>query len=287
MKQEYPIRIAHIMGKMVGGGVESVVMNYYRNIDKEKIQFDFICDSDSTNIPKEEIESYGGKVIIIPPYQQLPKYQKELKEILKNNQYKIVHSHINTLSIFPLRIAKQVGIPIRIAHSHSTTNKKEIKKNILKQILRPFSKAYANHYFACSKKAGVWQFGKRLYNKGKITIINNAINLDKFKLDSKIRKDIRKELNISDDTLIIGHIGRFVSVKNHSFLLEIFNEIHKKNSNSVLLLVGQGPLEKEIMTKVKEMNLQKSVIYLGQRNDIDKIYQVLDIFVLPDRKSVV
>ena len=123
------IRIAQIMGKWVGGGVEAVVMNYYRYIDRNKIQFDFICDDDSTCIPKEEIESLGGKVILIPPYQKVFKYHKELKRVLKEGQYKIVHSHINALSVFSLWAAKSAKAPVRVAHSHSTSNKKEWKKS--------------------------------------------------------------------------------------------------------------------------------------------------------------
>lgn len=280
MKKE-PIRIAQIIGKWVGGGVEAVVMNYYRNIDKTKIQFDFICDNDSTNIPYEEIDTLGGKVILIPPYQKITSYQKELQKILKKNNYKIVHSHINTLSIFPLYAAKKVGIPLRIAHSHSTTNKKEWKKNLIKQVLRPFSKKYATHYFCCGELAGRWLFGDKLYNQGKVFLLNNAIDLDKFKYDEKIRKEVRKELKIKDSTLVIGHIGRFVEQKNHTFLIDIFNEISKQKKDSILLLAGQGPLEEEIKTKVKKLKLEDNVIFLGQRNDANRLYQAFDIFLLP------
>lgn len=278
---ETPIRIAQIIGKWLGGGVEAVVMNYYRNIDKSKIQFDFICDSDSTNIPYEEIEKLGGRVILVPPYQKIFAYQKELKKIFKENNYKIVHSHINTLSIFPLRIAKKVGVPIRIAHSHSTTNKAEWKKNLMKQVLKPFSKVYATDYFCCSEYAGRFLFGNKLYDDDKVYLLNNAIDLDKFKYDEKIRNEIKKELNIKDDTLVIGHIGRFVKQKNHDFLLDVFKEINKKNSNSVLLLAGQGPLEEEIRLKAQTLNLKNKVIFLGQRNDANKLYQAMDIFLLP------
>lgn len=276
-----PIRIAHIVGKWVGGGVEAVIMNYYRHIDRSKIQFDFICDSDSTNIPYEEIEKLGGKVIIVPPYQKLFKYQKELKKVFKEGNYKIVHSHINTLSVFPLRIAKKVGIPVRIAHSHSTTNKKEWKKNLLKQVLRPFSKVYATDYFACSELAGRWQFGNKEYDKGNVYLLNNAIDVDKFRYDEKIRKRKRKELGIKNDTLVIGHVGRFVTVKNHEFLLEVFSELCQKNKDTVLLLVGQGPLENKIKEKVKILKLEKKVKFLGQRNDINELYQTFDLFLLP------
>lgn len=281
MSKNEPIRIAQIIGKWLGGGVEAVVMNYYRCIDKTKYQFDFLCDSDSTNIPYDEIEQLGGRVILIPPYQEIFKYEKELIKILKQNNYKIVHSHINTLSIFPLRAAKKAGVPIRIAHSHSTTNKAEKKKNMMKMLLRPFSKKYATHYFCCSELAGRWLFGDKAYDSGDVFLLNNAIDLDKFKYDKKIRTEKRKELGIEDDVLVIGHIGRFVAQKNHTFLIDIFNEIYKKNNNTILLLAGQGPLQEEIKNKVNELGLKDKVKFLGQINDAYRLYQAIDIFVLP------
>ena len=279
--EQNPIRIAHIMGKWLGGGVESVVMNYYRHIDRTKIQFDFICDEDSTNIPYDEIESLGGKVVLIPPYQKILRYQKQLKRVLEDGKYKIVHSHISTLSVFSLFAATRANVPVRIAHSHSTTNKKEKKKNLMKQILRPFSKLFATNYMCCSELAGRWLFGDKEYDKGNVYLLNNAIDLDKFKYNEFIRQEVRNELNIADNTLVIGHIGRFVEQKNHDFLIDIFNEVYKKNSNSILLLVGQGPKMKEIKEKVKNCNLQDNVLFLGQRNDANRLYQAFDVFTLP------
>ena len=280
-KKEEPIRIAQIVGKWLGGGVEAVVMNYYRHLDHSKIQFDFICDDDSTNIPYDEIEKIGGKVILIPPYQKVFQYQRELRRVLRDGKYKIVHSHINTLSVFPLYAAKKVGVPVRIAHSHSTTNKKEWKKNLLKQVLRPFSRKYATNYMCCSELAGRWLFGDKAYDEGKVYLLNNAIDLDKFKYDKKIRDKKRKELGIKEDTIVIGHIGRFVAQKNHIFLIDIFNQFHKKEKNSILLLAGQGPLQEEIKNKVRELGLNDSVRFLGQRNDANELYQVFDVFLLP------
>lgn len=275
------IRVAHVIGKWLGGGVESVVMNYYRYIDKSKIQFDFICDEDSTNIPYEEIENLGGKVILIPPYQKVLKYHKELKRVLKEGKYKIVHSHINTLSVFSLFAAKCAGVPVRIAHSHSTTNKKEKKKNLIKQVLRPFSKLFATDYMCCSELAGRWLFGNKEYDNGNVYLLNNAIDLDKFKYDEEKRKEKRKELNIEDSTLVIGHVGRFVEQKNHRFLIDIFNEVHKQKEDSILLLAGQGPLMEEMQEKVKALGIENSVKFLGQRNDINELYQAFDVFCLP------
>lgn len=275
------IIVAHIMGKWNGGGVESVVMNYYRNIDRNKIQFHFLCDEDSTDIPYEEIEKLGGKVIVIPPYQKLFKYQKELYRIFKENNYKIVHSHINALSVFPLRIAKKAGVPIRIAHSHSTSNKKEWKKNILKMILRPLSKLYANNYFACTEYAGKWLFGKKVVERKELNVINNAIDLKKFEFNENTRKALREELGIKDDTLIIGHVGRFMKQKNHEFLIDVFEKAIKQDDNIYLILVGQGPLEDKIKEMAKEKGIEDKILFLGKRNDVNKLYQAMDIFVLP------
>lgn len=276
-----PIRVAHVIGKWLGGGVESVVMNYYRHIDKTKIQFDFICDNDSTDIPYEEIKKLGGRVILVPPYQQILNYEKELIKLFKEKEYKIVHSHINTLSVFPLRAAKKAGVPVRIAHSHSTSNKKEWKRNLIKNILRPFSKVFATDYMCCSEIAGRWLFGDKEYDKGNVYLLNNAIEVERFLFDPELRKQKRKEFNISDDTLVIGHIGRFVEQKNHRFLIDIFNQVHKSKENSVLMLVGQGPLMEEMKEKVESLCLSDYVIFLGQRNDVNELYQVFDVFVFP------
>ena len=281
METKEPIRVASVIGRYIGGGVEAVTINYYRNIDKNKVQLDFICDEDSTNIPYEEIEKMGGKVIIIPSYSKPFKYHKELKKVLKEGNYKIIHSNINTLSVFSLFAAKCAGVPVRIAHSHSTTNKKEKKKNLMKQVLRPFSKVFATDYMCCSELAGRWLFGNKEYDKGNVYLLNNAIDLDKFKYNESLRKKKRKELGIKDDTLVIGHIGRFVAQKNHDFLIDIFNEIYKKNNNSILLLAGQGPLMEEIKNKVKDLNLDDNVKFLGQRNDANELYQAFDVFLLP------
>ena len=279
--EEKPIRVAQIIGKWVGGGVEAIVMNYYRHIDRSKVQFDFICDEDSTLIPYDEIENLGGKVIIIPPYQKVFKYHKELKKVLKDGNYKIVHSHINTLSVFSLWAAKSAGVPVRIAHSHSTTNKKEKMKNLQKKILRPFSKMFATYYMACTEYAGRWLFGNKEYDKGNVYLLNNAIDLNKFKYDKDIRNSKRKELNINEDTLVIGHVGRFVEQKNHVFLINLFNEYHRKNKNIVLLLIGQGNLENEIKKKTKNLGLNKEVIFMGQKENISEYYNVMDLFLFP------
>lgn len=276
------IRIAHVVGKMVNGGVEAVVMNYYRHIDHSKVQFDFIVDEDSTYIPHEEIESLGGCVYIVPPYQKLNKYIPTLIKLFKENQYKIVHSHINTLSVFPLYAAKKAGVPVRIAHNHSTAAPGEWKKNILKYTLRPFAKVYATHYAACSRYAGEWLFGKRSMGCGEVTIFNNAIDLDKFKHNENVRNEVRKELEI-ENKFVVGHVGRLCYQKNQEFLIDVFGEIHKKNPYAVLMLVGDGPNKEMLTKKASKLYLTKQILFLGNRNDVNRLYQAMDVFVFPSR----
>ncbi|MBR3881814.1 MAG: glycosyltransferase family 1 protein [Clostridia bacterium] len=278
--EQKPIRVAQIVGKWLGGGVESFIMNYYRNIDREKIQFDFIIDSDSTVVPKEEIEKMGGRIIKIPPYQNLIKYMISLIKIFKENNYKIVHSHLNSLSVFPLFCAYVSNVPVRIAHSHSTTNRKEWKKNIIKMILKPFSKVFATNYFACTAHAAKWLFGKKCFKDGKVRIINNAINIRKFTYDEMVREKIRKELQI-ENKVVYGHVGRFVKQKNHIFLINVYKEILQQNENSMLLLIGDGPLEEKIRKIVKEYEIDNKVMFLGIKENVNEIMQALDYFIFP------
>lgn len=187
-----PVRVAQVVGKMVGGGVEAVVMNYYRHVDRSKVQFDFLVDSDSTLVPRDEIESLGGRVFEIPPYQHIAEYQRELQRLFKQEGWKIVHSHINALSVFPLRAAKMAGVSVRIAHSHSTSGKGEYAKNALKAVLKTQSNRYPTHRFACSQFAGEWLFGKAAH----FEVVYNAIDLDRFRFNAEARAQARADLGL-------------------------------------------------------------------------------------------
>lgn len=275
---EEPIRIAQIMGKMNSGGVESFIMNYYRNIDRNKIQFDFIVDEDSTLPQRDEIKEMGGKIIEVPRYQNILKYICYLTRVLKKNNYKIVHSHLNALSVFPLFCAYIAGVPIRIAHSHSTSNKDERLKDLVKKFLRIFSRLFATDYCACTKHAGEWLFGTK--NVNDIAIIPNCIDVKKFSYNEVIRNKIRKELNI-ENKFVIGHVGRFMKQKNHEFLIEVFQKVYLENKDSVLILIGDGPLEDKVKTKVKELGLENVVLFLGTKKNVNDYMQAMDIFVFP------
>ncbi len=278
MENNKPLRVAQIICQCVNGGVEACIMNYYKHIDKTKIQFDFFVDNTSKIINKDEIIKMGGKIIIVPPYKKIFKFIIFLKKELKN--YDIVHSNINALSVFPLYAAKKAKVKIRIAHSHSTTNKKEFRRNLVKNFLRLFSKKYATNYFACSKEAGEWLFGKKTLNKGEITIVNNAIDIEKFKFNNEVRDELRKEYNISNE-IIIGNIGRFVWQKNQLFLLDVFSQYTKQNPNSYLLLIGDGPLYGDLIKKARNLNIIEKIIFAGTDKEVSKFYSMMDIFVFP------
>lgn len=272
-----PIRVAQIVGKMNGGGVEGVVMNYYRHIDRSKVQFDFLVDSDSTLIPREEIESLGGRVFEIPPYQHVVEYQRELQRLFKQEGWKIVHSNINALSVFPLRAAKKAGVPVRIAHSHSTSGKGEYAKNALKAVLKTQSNRYPTHRFACSKFAGEWLFGKAAH----FEVVYNAIDLDRFYFNAEARAQARADLGLVGNQFAIGHVGRFTAQKNHAFLIDVFAEVAKRRDDAVLLLVGTGEAGASVKALVDERGLTDRVKFLGQRSDVNRLYQAFDAFVLP------
>ena len=280
VKNHIPIRVAHIMGKLWAGGVESVVFNYYREIDKTEVQFDFYYDSDSTVVPPEDLISMGARFYQIPPYQSLIQYLLTLKQYFKGNNYKIVHSHINTLSVFPLFVAWLEGIPIRIAHNHSVPGGKEFKRNVLKCLLRKFSKVFATDYFACSEKAGRWLFGNQAYKQGKIVLLSNAIRFDKFQFDAEIKKECEEKYKLKEK-FVVGHVGRFTYAKNHDYLLEIFASIKKRKENAILLLVGDVELHNQIVEKIKKLKLEENVILVGKVSNPEKYYSLMNVLLLP------
>lgn len=271
-------RIAVIMGKMHSGGKKNLVMEYYRHIDRSKIQFDFICDEDSNAIPMEEIKTLGGRVYVIPRYQNIFANIKAIKNICKKNKYRIVHGYNGTMNVFGLYAAWKGGVPIRINESISMAHKSD-KKTIIKNILKPFSRCFSTHYMANGEECGKWQFGK-LYNEGKVTIFKTVINTNENKFDPKLRAKCRKEFDI-ENNIVIGHIGRLTEQKNTLFLIDIFNEILKIEEKAKMLIIGDGNLRDAMFTKIKEYGIEDKVLYLGRREDIKQFYNAMDCFLLP------
>ena len=272
-----PIRVAQVLGVMNGGGIEQVVMNYYRHIDRSRVQFDFLVGGGSAMVPREEISSLGGRVYMTPSRSNPIAYSSELEHILREGGWPIVHAHMNALSYFPLRAAKRAGVPVRIAHSHSTSGKGEHAKNIVKAVLKTMANRYPTHLMACSTYAGNWLFGK-----GKsFAVLPNAIDIQSFLSNRKIRAEVRSELGLGNDQFVVGHIGRFAIQKNHAFLLKVFAEVLAYEPDSVLILVGDGPLVEKVREEASSLGIAESVRFLGLRADASRLYQAFDVFCLP------
>lgn len=278
------IRVLQIVGSMDRGGIETFLMNVYRNLDRSKVQFDFLMHTDNECAYNDEIRSLGGNIYSVPARNKgIVNNKKSLNKFFeKHNEYKIVHQHLSSLSyIEPLKFAKKNNIPIRIVHSHSTNQGGNKIHKILHGYNKQLIKQYASHYFACSDLAAKWLYGSKQYDNGDYKIINNGIESQQFKFDNNIRFKVRAELGIDSSTLVVGHIGRFAVPKNHDFLIEVFNEVYKRNSNALLLLVGDGELRQSIDQKVKKMKLKDNVIFTGVRSDIPNILQAMDVVVFP------
>lgn len=281
MTTDKPIRIAQIMGKLWAGGVESVVFNYYKFIDKSKFQFDFYYDEDSTVEPSKELISMGARFIKIPAYQNTAKYIRTLERYFRENNYLIVHSHINTLGVIPLYVAKRCNVPIRIQHNHSVPGGHEFKRNFLKNILKLFSKTYSTHYFACSEKAGRWMFGDKTFDNDGVFIMRNAIDFSKYtNVSSEESEKLLAKLGLNDK-YVVGHVGRFTFAKNHSFLIDIFKKILEKKESARLLLVGDGELHNEISEKIQRLGISDKVIMVGKVKNPEKYYAIMDVLILP------
>lgn len=274
-----PIRVLHVVTHMNRGGLETMIMNYYRHIDRRKIQFDFLTHRDEKKDYDDEIEELGGKIYHLPPLNPFDKkgYLKKLDEFFQEHkEYKIVHSHLDCMSAIPLKYAKKYGVPVRIAHAHSTSQDKNIKL-LIKNFYKLAIKNCATKLFACSLEAGQWMFGKQ-----PDYVINNAVDAQKFEYNSEVRKQVKKELNL-EAKFIIGHVGRFCEPKNHMFLLEIFKTVLEKNPQAILVLVGakEGELYEQVYNKASNLGIENQIKFLGKRTDIDRILQAMDIFVFP------
>ncbi len=265
------------------GGVETVIMNYYRNIDKSKIQFDFLYNTEKI-VYADEIKSLGGNTYKITPRAKgIIQYKADMKNFFKEHarEYSAIWVNLCILSnIDWLKYAKRYGIKCRIIHSHNSKNMTTKFKFLLHKINKKFLRLYATEYWACSEEAGKFFYGEHIRKGNKYKIINNAIDTKKYEFNQNEREIYRKKLNI-ENKLVIGHIGRFHFQKNHAFLIDIFTEINKQNKDTHLLLIGKGEDEQKIKEKVKERKLENNVSFLGSRNDIKQLFDAMDIFVLP------
>lgn len=270
-----PLRILHIVTYMGRGGLETMIMNYYRNIDRSKVQFDFLVHRDFKADYDDEIESLGGRIYRISQLNPFSfSYYKDLNNFFSEHKYKIVHCHLDCMSAIPLSVAKKYNIPIRIAHSHNSSQDKNLKY-IIKLFAKKFIPFFSTDLFACSEIAGKWMFGNNNFS-----ILNNAIDTSKFIYNKSKEYELRKHLNLTNN-FVVGHIGRFNPQKNHDFLIDIFYELYKSDNTAKLVLVGSGDLQKTIENKVENYGLTHNVLFLGSRDDVHEILQTFDVFVFP------
>ena len=282
MIYESPVRIAQVVGKLCCAGVEMVINNYYRHIDHEKVQFDYYIQSDSDCDPPKDLIDMGARYYVIPPCRDPFAYTRTLEKQFREHNYQIVHSNMNTLSVFVLAAAKKAGVPIRINHNHNTSCPGDTARNIAKKILKPFAGLYATDLCACSQSAGSWLFGEKAVKEGSVTIFNNAIDLARFASNADVRREVRAELGL-EDKFAVGHVGRFCYQKNHEFLIRTFRKVRDRNANAMLVMAGGGELQDEIRGMTESMGLADSVLFLNMRGDLERIYQAMDVFVLPSR----
>ena len=269
-----PIRILHIVTYMGRGGLETMLMNYYRSLDRSRVQFDFLTHRDFRADYDDEIEALGGRIYRLPSLNPFSRsYLGTLDRFFgEHPEYRIVHSHLDCMSAIPLKAAKKHGVPVRIAHSHSSRQDRDLKYP-LKLFFKRLIPRQATQLFACGDEAGKWMFGTDDFR-----VLNNAIDAERYCFDPKVRQEVRSELGIPADALVAGHVGRFMAPKNHGFLLRIFAQLP---DNAMLLLVGDGELRAENEHLAEELGIRDRVIFAGLRSDVERMLQAMDVFVFP------
>lgn len=265
-------------------GVTSVVMNYYRNINKADVHIDFLCLPDSELEIVNEIKDSKGRVFFMPKLGafNLFAFRKFMKNFFNDNSYDIVHSHFNQIDSIVFPIAKSKGVRHCVSHSHNTKYSDYFFRSIRNWFLCIPLRYVADTWAACSFLAGEFLYGKSYRNSPKKLLINNAISCEKFAYNVKTRNIVRDQLKMSNE-ILIGNVGSLKIQKNQIFLLKLFSFLvsYDKMHNYKLLIVGDGPLKESLKNKAEELGVEKSVIWAGQRKDVNSLLQAIDIFILP------
>ncbi len=272
-----PIRILHVLGRTDIGGAESFVMSIYRNINRDKIQFDFAIHTNDKCDFDDEIERLGGRIYHLPKYEiyNHSKYVSEWKRLLNNKKFAVVHGHMDSTASIYLKIAKQNGIRT-VSHIHNTNGEKNIK-SLIKRLYRRNINDVADYKFACSQAAGKYLYGDQ---SDDFVVIHNGIELEKFLYDSNKRLEIRKSLGISDNDIVIGHVGNYRPIKNHKFILKLLENLNSRIENVKLVLVGAN-VKEHLEKQAIDLGVDDKVLFLGARSDVSSLLQAFDIFVLP------
>lgn len=277
------IRVLHFVSTLSrGSGVMSVIMNYYRHIDRDKVQFDFLHFIACEDSYMEEIRELGGKIYCIDKPGSSFQSIKQLNSFfrLHAGEYTWLHNHEVYLTFLLRPIAKRYGLEKFIVHCHATKYSDKTLNAVRNRILCLPIRFMKVERFACSEAAGKFLYGEKMLKAGKVFIMHNAIDCEKFRFQPEVRERLRKEMGL-EGKFVIGHVGRFERQKNHEFLIEVFAECKKEIDSCILLLIGEGSLRAKIEKKVVEKGLKNSIIFLTKRNDMEYLYQVMDLFVLP------
>lgn len=267
-------RILQVIGSLGWAGVEAVVMNYYRNIDRSNVQFDFITCSDKQERYDDEIQQMGGRIHRLPSRSRHPlAYMVALRQVIKENRYKIVHIHQNSASMaMDGIVSKMCGVPVVIGHSHNT------RCNVMWQhyLFKPFVNHVLTHRFACSEAAGKWIFG----NRKDVMVVNNAIDSKKYHFNQELRERKRSELGLQEK-FVVGFVGRLHEQKNPFRLLEVFKNLLEVKDNCQLMLIGGGNLESSLKQECIARGISDKVSFLGVRTDVSELMMAMDVFLFP------
>lgn len=265
------------------GGVESVIMSYYRHINRDKYQFDFLCNTEEVAHEKEICE-LGGKIYrVCARSKNRAQYKKDMNHFFKTHSKDYCAIWVNVCSLANidyLKYAKKYGIPSRIIHSHNSQNMDNFLRGILHKINKTKIEKYATDFWACSKDAAKWFYRDELAQKA--IIIHNAIDVQQMQFNQDKRDLIRKKYNL-EDSVVIGNVGRLHFQKNQEFIIDIFNELQRDNKKYKLVLVGQGEDEKKLKEKVNDLNLNQKVIFTGVQKDVQAWLSSFDFFLFPSR----
>lgn len=276
------INVCHVVSALRSGGAESMIYNYSKYMSNNEYQFHILYQYEASEKNLNEFRKINCKLKqITDKKKNIFKNYKETKEYFVNNKIDIVHSHMTIANFIPLLAAKKAGIKVRICHSHETNPiGNNIIKKAIKNILKKLCVLFATDLVACGNEAG-----KYLYGKKQFKIFNNAIDLEKYKYNETKRKEKRNELGIAKDTIIIGHIGRFIDVKNHYFILKMFKKIININPNALLILIGNGELEQKIKEMAKTEGLEQKIVFTGIIENTYDYYNAFDLFILPSKRE--
>jgi len=276
-------RLLCLISGMHAGGAETFLMKVYRKLDKEKYQMDFCINVPEKCFYEDEIYAMGGRIYRIPSKSQnWREFSRQLRDVVREGKYEyVLRITSNAMGFWDMKVAKQGGAKICSIRSSNSSDGGSIRSLLAHAAGRLLYSRYVDVKFAPSDLAAKYTFGRRAYEKGQVAILHNAVDLDVFHFEKTSREAIREELNVSPETLLVGHVGRFELQKNHVFLLEIFAEILQRNPNSRLVLVGKGNLEHRIHKQAETMGILDKIIFTGIRSDVPQLLSAMDVFAFP------